>query len=39
MQVTTDVSEDVEKEEHFSMLMGLQASKILEISLAVPENI
>jgi hypothetical protein len=29
----------VEKEEHFSMLMGLQASKILEISLAVPENI
>jgi hypothetical protein len=40
IQVTADAGEDVEKEEHSSLLVGLQAyTTTLEISLAVPQKI
>jgi hypothetical protein len=38
--VTADAGEDVEKEQHSSLLVGLQAGTTsLEISLAVPQKI
>jgi hypothetical protein len=40
IQVTAGAGEDVEKEEHSSIVGGLQASTTpLEISLAVPQKI
>jgi len=39
-QVTTDTGEDVEKEEHSSIVVGLQAgTTTLEISLVFPQKI
>jgi hypothetical protein len=39
-QVTADAGEDVEKDEHSSLLVGLQTgTSSLEISLAVPQKI
>jgi hypothetical protein len=38
--VTADAGEDVEKEEHSPLLVGVQAgTTLLEISLAVPQKI
>jgi hypothetical protein len=40
IQVTADAGEDVEKEEHSPLLVGLQAcTTTLEISLVVPQKI